>query len=387
MNRLVDAAVLGGLVLCLLLVVVVDKLLTAPQQEVSSSTAVSAGKPVVINLPTTTKHLRLAVTRSYQDKSGRIWDDMAKLLTTLGEGYKFQLLDSMGLLDAKKLEEFDVLFLTCAPGGADPGRLVPEEAFAANLRKFAFDGGTIYASDWRYDAIAAAFPDFASTRLKGEGRGQMLDARVVDPGLRDALNSATIPLRFDLDKWKTAAFAGDRVKVLVEGSYQRQQFGIAEAPLLVKFQFGKGTVIFTSFHNEAQNSVIEQKLLKYLVFSAVTAQLENQVNQSLVQGGFSPQKQNLLSASRENPKASYSYQATKAGKILFVLGFDDRGAKLRLTVVSPAGKTTTREGGSTFEIPEVSTGPGEWRYTVEALSVPFQDFPFTVTVAESAATK
>ena len=385
MQRLIDAGVLGTLVLALLLVVVVDKLLTAttPDQRNGQSAAPAAkGQPIVINLPSRAKHLRLAVTPSYRDKNNIVWDDMAKLLSTLGEGYKFTLMDSRELLYPKKLEEFDVLFLTCAPGGADPlGRAI-EEVFASNLRKFVEQGGTVYASDWRYDSIAAAFPEVASARLKGEGRGQTLEAEVVDAGLRDAVGP-TLPLKFDLDRWKTAAFEGEGVKVLVEGRYHRQQVGIAQAPLLVKFQFKKGTVIFTSFHNEKQNSEVEQKLLKYLVFSAVTAQIESQIAGELIKGGFSPQKQNLLSASVDNPKVSYAYRSTKAGKIRFVLGFDDRGAKLHLTVVSPAGKKSEHEGTSTFAIEEVSTGPGEWRYTVEALRVPFQEFPFTVTVAES----
>ncbi len=383
MNRFIDAGVLGALVFALLLVVVVDKLLTAPEQSNSAVITVPPQQAVVIKSPSTTvaKQLRLAVTPSHQDKNGLVWDDMAKLLSTLGEGYKFKLINAIDLLDAKKLEEFDVLFLTCAPGGADASRI--EEAFTYNLRNFVGQGGTIYASDWRYDSIAAAFPDIASARLKGDGRGQTLEAQVVDPGLRDMLKSDTVALKFDLDRWKTAAFAGDRVKVLIEGNYHQQQFGIAKAPLLVKFQFGKGTVIFTSFHNEKQNSEVEQKLLKYLVFSAVTAQIENQVNQTLVQGGFSPQRQNLLSASPGSPKVTYAYRATKAGKIRFVLGFDERGAKLHLSVVSPSGKKSEREGTSTFHIDEVSTGPGEWRYTVTARDLPYPEFPFTVTVAES----
>ena len=385
MNRLIDAGVLGTLVLALLLVVVVDKLLTAPEQSITTVTPIAMGQTVVITSPgkTVAKQLRLAVTPSYQDNHGIVWDDMAKLLSTLGEGYKFKLINAFELLDAKKLEDLDVLFLTCAPGGSDPTRpTIIEERFSYNLRNFVDQGGTIYASDWRYEAIAAAFPKIAAPRLQGDGRAGPLEAEVVDPGLRDMIGP-TVQLRFDLDRWKTAAFAGDRVKVLIEGTYQQQKFGIAKAPLLVKFQFGKGTVIFTSFHNEKQNSEVEQKLLKYLVFSAVTAQIENQVNQTLVQGGFSPQKQNLLSASADNPKVTYAYRGTKAGKIRFVLGFDERGAKLHLSVVSPAGKKSEHEGTSTFAIEDVSTGPGEWRYTVTARDLPYPDFPFTVTVAES----
>ena len=382
MQRLIDVGVLGVLVFALLLVVLVDKLLSG--RDTGGTTAVQPAN--VTKIPVATRPLRLAVTESQKDKDGRIWDDMGKLLSSLGKGYQFRQFHARELLDGKKMADFDVLFLTCAPGGADPifdgNPLRVEPAFAENLRNFVAQGGTLYASDWRYDAIEAAFSDVASIRLKDDGRAQAVTADVVDAGLRD-LMGPTVPLTFDLDKWKTAAFAGDRVKVLIEGKYQRQRGGISKAPLLVKFQWHKGTVIFTSFHNERQNSTIEQQLLKYLVFSAVTAQIENQVNQTLIQGGFAPQKQNLLSATKENPQVTYTYQSTKKGKIRFVLGFDDRGAKLRLSVVSPAGKKSEHTGTSTFVIEETSAGPGAWQYTVTAIERPFDEFPFTVTVAES----
>jgi len=373
-RQLIDAAVLGGLLLVLLVVVLVDKLAPTAPQAPGLVIAQPASQAIVLN-PVRAKPLRLAVTRSYQDKHVGVWDDMAKLLATLGEGYRFRLIETRELDVPKRFEDFDVLFLTCAPGGTEP-------AVTENLRGFVGGGGTLYASDWRYDAVAAAFPDVVARNLRHDGSAQSLDARVVDPGLRDLIGP-TVPLKFDLDKWKPAAFGGDRVKVLLEGTYQRQTRGIATAPLLVKFAFGKGTVIFTSFHNEKQNSEIEQKLLKYLVFSAVTAQLDAQINQSIIQGGFTPQKQNLLSASPGAPQVSYAYKSAKAGKIAFVLGFDDRGARLRLTVKTPDGKTIEREGTSSFSVEAASPGPADWQYTVTAAALPFPEFPFTVTVAES----
>ena len=168
----------------------------------------------------------------------------------------------------------------------------------------------------------------------------------------------------------------------MKARYQTQQEGWSETPLLVKFGFDKGTVIFTSFHNEAQNSEVEQKLLKYLVFSAVTAQIENEIHQTMLKGGFSPQKSNLLSASGQ-AEMSHVYTSKKAGKVRFILGFQEQGARLKLTVVSPDGKKREMEGTSTLVIEETCPVAGAWHYTVTALAVPFPDFPFTLTVGES----
>jgi hypothetical protein len=372
-RQLIDAGVLGGLVLALLLVVLVDKLMPTPAATIDTTSAPVT--TVLQSQPGRAKPLRLAVTKAYEDKVGA-WDDMAKLLAALGAGYPYTLISKdRELDDPKRFEAFDVLFLTCAP-------FSDKEPLASNLRNFVGKGGTLYASDWRYDCIALAFPDMVANNLRAEGRAQMLDAQVVDAGLRDLLG-ATVPLKFDLDRWKPAAFGSDRVQVLLRGTYQRQTGGIATAPLLVKFKFGEGTVIFTSFHNEKQNSEIEQKLLKYLVFSAVTAQIENQINRSLIQGGFKAQKQNLLSASRDQPTVTYQYRSTKAGKIRFDLGFEDRGAELKLTITTPEKKTIERQGTSSFAVELPSAGPAEWRYTVTAVRRPFDEFPFTVTVSES----
>jgi hypothetical protein len=360
-----DTLVAGGLASALLLVVGLDKLLTQPQSAVPVVAVVPSPAPPRM------KHLRLAVSQTKKD----VWDDMAKLLDGLGAGYKYHLVPMRDLYDPKTFDDFDVLFLTCSSEGND-------QPVVDNLRRFVAKGGTLYASDWRYLLVAKAFPDMVDKSVEKEGKDQELEADIIDPGLQDAMGTKQVRLKFDLDQWKTAAFGGERVKLLMKARYLTQQDTWSETPLLVKFGFDKGTVIFTSFHNESQNSEVERKLLKYLVFSAVTAQIENEVHQTMIKGGFSPQKSNLLSASGKS-EMTHVYQSTKAGKVRFILGFQEQGARLRLTVVSPDGKKRETEGTSTLVVEETCPVAGEWRYTVTALVVPFPDFPFTLTVGEA----
>jgi hypothetical protein len=362
-----DSLVAAGLAFALLLVIGLDKLLTKPQP------LAAAAQAIVQPVRMAAKPLRLAVSHTKKN----VWDDMGRLLDNLGAGYKHQTVSMSDLYDSKKYDDFDVLFLTCSSEGND-------QVVADNLRRFVARGGTLYASDWRFLVVALAFPDFVNNKVVGEGNVQSLTADVLDPGLADALGTTKIPLVFNLDQWKTAAFGGDRVKVLMKAPrYLTQQNDWAQAPLLVKFGFDKGTVIFTSFHNEAQNSEIEQKLLKYLVFSAVTAQIENEVHQTMLKGGFSPRKSNLLSASAGQSEFTNVYQTKKAGSVRFVLGFAEQGARLRLTVVGPNGNKRVEEGTSTVVIEAPSAVAGQWRYTVTALTVPYPDFPFTLTVGEA----
>jgi hypothetical protein len=326
------------------------------------------------------------------------FDDMGKLLDTLGAGYKYETVEFEDILDEAKLEQFDIFFLTC--GGVPQSWLgsrledgpregtetysVNREVIARvgkNLRKFVERGGTLYASDWQFRLVNEAFPEFVDRSKVAPGEKQEVSAVVVDAGLRDLIGSE-LELRFDMPSWYPAAFRGKELTTFLRGRYETMAGDTTEAPLLVKFPHGNGTVIFTSFHNEKQNSETELKLLRYLVFAAVTAQTESKITKTMVEGGFSPASKNLLSASAEAPSVTQSYQCKKAGPIQFVLGFENQGALLRLTVVGPDGKKTEKEGIATFtiDVPEAAAGP--WKYTVTAVKVPYQNFPFTLTIGE-----
>jgi hypothetical protein len=141
-------------------------------------------------------------------------------------------------------------------------------------------------------------------------------------------------------------------------------------------------VIFTSYHHGKSHSENEKKLLKYLVFSLVTARVETEIIETMQQGGqFSPAKSNLFSASKESSKVTYIYQNPKAGKLRFDLGFASEGADLKLTVKSPKGQVYEDKGSSSFAVEVSNAEVGDWTYTVTALSVPHENFAFVVSVA------
>ena len=171
----------------------------------------------------------------------------------------------------------------------------------------------------------------------------------------------------------------------LDGQYELVDGTQAEGPLMISFPYGKGTVIFTSFHNEAQNSDLEKLLLRYLVFTTVTAREQEDVRQVLVQGGFSPSQRSLLALDTEAQPISDSYENETAGPLRFVLGFANRGAELKLTVTSPGGKRYEQSGKQTFSIPVEHAATGTWEYTVTPLAVPYRNFPFSLTIGEKTA--
>ena len=384
-TSVVNGTIAVLLVLALLVVFLVDR------GRSPAGTGVVIVEPKKTEAPPPSKPLRLAVTP-------RQYDDMGKLLAGLGSGFKYTNFPVDDLQDVSKLVEYDVLFLTCAAfppewmlggdlgAGDRPGthraRLNDEIIGRVReaLRTFVGRGGTIYASDWRLQLIRLCFPELFAGQEIETGMAQSLTAEVVDPGLRDVLGS-TVELKFELPGWFPAQFDDEKVTVYLRGPY-RSTGGASTvvAPLLIKVPFEQGTIIFTSFHNERVNSVVADKLLRFLVFAAVTAKETAEAKKMMISGGFSPQKQNLLSASAETPKVTQTYANKKRGRLRFALGFANQGALLKLSVRGPDGRTYEQEGAYTFTVDVPDAAVGDWSYTVTAQKVPYPNFPFTLTV-------
>jgi hypothetical protein len=380
---LIDAAVGAALFFALLFVFVIDWAFfssSGPGKNTLPGVKEYGGKKQ------TTKKLKLGVTPSGKTpKAGGIgedlWDDMGKLLHLLGEGFKHEVLTEDKIIDMHqqgKLNEYDVIFLTCSGG------ILPAAQLKEPLLAYVANGGILYASDWRYDTVAAAFPDLVVPNLRQDGASQELEADIVDADLREALGRKTIHLKFDLPEWKPAAFGGPRVDVLLKGRFKKYKAAandpLIEAPLMVKFKMDKGIVIFTSFHNEKQNSRDEEALLKYLVFRLVTAGVDAEINSSLGKEGFTPQRSNLLSAPGKQ-KIEKKYDNANVTTLRFALGFRNEGVKLRFNITSPDGLQHTKDCESTTVLEVANAAKGTWTYSVEALDA-YANFPFTLTVGE-----
>ncbi len=320
----------------------------------------------VVSEPAGRTSLRLAVTKPPLDEN---WDDMGALLRTLGPGYQYTQISLDDLLEPDQLEKYDVVFVACSPVPKTwvvrrvcAGMRANTAVFAArpeivarlnqSLRRFVAGGGTLYASDWQFDLLAIAFPEMIDEAKVNRGEVQKVAAEVVDPGLRKRLGP-TIPLRFEKSDWRPAAFTGRDVTTYLQGRYELSSGGQQTGPLLVSFPVGDGTVIFTSFHNEAQNNDVEKELLRYLVFTTITAREESRVKRTMVRGGLSPQERNLFSASSGGQPVGNRYELAKAGRLQFALGFENQGAGCGW---KSAGRTAARKRSPTPR-PSPSTSP------------------------------
>lgn len=327
------------------------------------------------------------------------YDDMGKLLDALGSGYRYTQIELDDFLDADRLGQYDVVFATCGyvpddwvgrrvgdatrdGGGFSSVRPGIARRLKENLRRYVGGGGTLYVSDWLFGLLEIVYPELIDRTKTGSGAAQKVTVQVVDPGLQRSLGQQTIELNFDKPQWLPAAFAEEQVTVLLSGTYQTQSGRQVTGPLLVQFPFEDGSVIFTSFHNEKQNSQIERQLLRYLVFTTVTAGTDAKVRSTMISGGFSPVERSLLAASPEDQSVTQSYDNPQECHLQFVLGFAARGAELRLEVTGPGSGRMTRAGTSTFTVDVPRAAKGQWQCTITPTKVPYENFPFTLTVGE-----
>ena len=220
--------------------------------------------------------------------------------------------------------------------------------------------------------------------LECEGTApQEVDAQVEDPGLKELIG-ASIRLRFPLSAWDAGRFSGQG-QILIRGTYVTVLRQSVEAPLLVRFRQGKGTVIFTSFHNEAQNNEQELKLLRYLVFSAATAKEEALAQETMLAGGFSPVKEGQVNHAAGEASITKTYQSTSGDPLRFSLNFGGGGAILRLTLVAPGGQEYKQDTDETLVVQATGAPAGEWLYTVTAVKVPYPNFAYSVSIGKGGA--
>lgn len=137
----------------------------------------------------------------------------------------------------------------------------------------------LVATDWAYDLIEATWPNkidflFDDTLYDDAQRGEIgrLTADIVDPGLAEALGVDEMGLRFNYSNWAVIEEVSDDVTVFLRGTVQYRPDAetvetLTDVPLMVGFQPERtgGNVIFTSFHIDAQNELLMDKIIEAVV--------------------------------------------------------------------------------------------------------------------------
>lgn len=196
------------------------------------------------------------------------------------------------MADGVGMTEYDLIFLSCGMRGVGDqvyndatqpdDQLVSDANIVENLVHFVEMGGYVYATDWTYDIIEAAFPDAIDFLGDDEtldaaqlGEPQTINGRVLEDGLQQHLNmtpdSNEVEVVFRFDSWSVIEAVGDGTEVLLEGDILYRDGAdhvvLPDSPLLVSFSYGNrdGKVIYTPFHTVSQITTDVQDIINYLV--------------------------------------------------------------------------------------------------------------------------
>jgi hypothetical protein len=125
-------------------------------------------------------------------------------------------------------------------------------------------GGVLYVSDLAYPVVQQAFPENVQS-FQTLGQVGVYSAAVLDKKLAKDVG-AQISLNFDAPGWAAPSGVGNNVQV-----HLAIQQGGGRVPVLITFKFGRGKVVYTSFHNHANANELEMKLIRNLVETPLVA--------------------------------------------------------------------------------------------------------------------
>lgn len=154
------------------------------------------------------------------------------------------------------LSSTELLFLNCKDM---EDSVAADKVRCARIRDFVSGGGTLYASDWASDVVAAAFGDLVEFGPR-DGETGTVSAKISDHYLARRLGNS-IRLNFDAGGWvRVTGFPRDAQTYITDDENR---------PLAIGFMAGQGRVVYTSFHHHAQLSGAqpsdEEKILDWLV--------------------------------------------------------------------------------------------------------------------------
>jgi len=215
------------------------------------------------------------------------YDSIEDVIDKLGYSSLRTTIQFSDLNDYSYISNFEAIFINC---GIMPS---PEAAAIANLKKFVeVAGKSLYVSDWAANFLEETWPSYidfygsdgvaASTpediELAKVGREEITVEAVVEDSILKmyVLSKEVASIFYDLDYWVVISAEGTGTNVLLRGTPEVHVTSTTydffpHSPLAVRFQPAgptKGTVLYTTFHNEPQEELVSEdakKILNYFI--------------------------------------------------------------------------------------------------------------------------
>ena len=297
----------------------------------------------------------------------RSFDRMQDVLDAMG--YEYTEIPLVTLTDLAALQAYDVVFINCA------GTYSPISATFGPIREFVSQGGAVYASDFAFAYIQGAFPGYVD--FGGYvGPGQTTTGHIHDDGLKTYVGAETLSLVYDLGGWVPVTSVSDDVTTYVSHTVSYGGASHPNTPAVVGFRYGQGHVIYTSFHNAAQDQ-LARKLMEYLVLIPVSGDIKAALEDSIEEKGYDVDA-TFVNAFGEGETKSYSYSLTEKANL--VVGVNWAGSVVTLSVMGPDGTTYGPVSSSSpplfIEVPGAT--PGLWTMTVTGNELPYTNYPIVL---------
>lgn len=302
------------------------------------------------------------------------WDQMQDVLDVMG--YEYTEIPLVTLTDLIALQAYDVVFLNCAPVYQPVG-----DTFGP-IREFVSQGGAVYASDFAFEYIEGAFPDYAD--FGGHiGPGQTTTGNILDEGLKAYIGVETMPIVYDLGGWVPITYVSGDVTTFVSNTVSYDGVTHPDTPAVIGFRYGKGYVVYTSFHHAAQDA-LARKLMEYLVLIPLTADINAQLESMITEKGYCVDA-TYADAVDEGETKSYGYLVTATTNLIF--GVNWYGSEVTLSVVCPDGTTYDTRSSSTppLLIQVFGATPGLWTIMATGTQLPYPQYAIVLMVGTTSA--
>lgn len=197
------------------------------------------------------------------------YDDLASVLKEMG--IPFTMYNEVGV---EVLKELDLLFISCGTPSRIAGGAKYVKGEEHPLRSFVGRGGVLYVSDLSFVYLVAAFPDYVKAFAKTGKAGVHLKCKVLSERFQQKVGEEC-DVYFDLDSWARLHEKGEKgeaITPILEAEYQGEV-----CPISFTFQHGRGSVVYTSFHNHAQKTAMEDKLIREILLTPVRAAVEREI--------------------------------------------------------------------------------------------------------------
>ncbi len=153
--------------------------------------------------------------------------------------------------------------------------LLTDSVALDNVQHFVERGGLLVLSDWTYDLVEAIWPEDIQFYQQDSGVADAaqvgalgsVQAKVVDSFLEEKLDSDEVTLSYNYSNWTVIEAVGEGVDVLLKGDIEyrvsaSEGTGVAtDVPLLFSMTQGSGQVIFSTFHWNAQNPDLADRMM------------------------------------------------------------------------------------------------------------------------------